>query len=448
MADKKDINLNPIIIHGSKKHTINAIVSALLTDKELVVENPYPNFDTNTYNTFLKKHEYEIKYQNNSLVVAKTNKENAPIIESGNTQFHIDDTLALTLSLKFGEKIDFMREESEDFNRTLLILRRFGVKFADDDPEEPSSVMRVESFTPTKIKFNFLESNYYLAGFLARLSVICNTETEILSKFNVIDSLPDEVWPLNIVFSNLKKPMEETDELEKRLQRLQGTQKQQSYHYRINTTNDEMSEKLMLNADPLECAYLGVLSIVGHNEPSILGNLHPFAPDNAFIRIISKLGAKAEIIKSGEPEQFFMKVSSGKPVAKKTNEQLMRICNYSFGPLALLACFAEGKTILRGLAKSSSLWQSRIDGITSILSTADVRVGEIEDGIVIEPPQELSDIKHQEFDDPYLQLSQFAAAVAINSKSLDAEFFDFSKHYPQFQEYLNTIRAKPKSLAN
>ncbi len=442
MADR-NIKLN-----GSKQHTLNAIAAAIITKRQIQIANPYPGLDIKHYNTLMNKYERAIKYNEDMLEV--TSLENGPGEGAREKAFEIDDILALVSALRMGVKVGFIREANEDFERKLLILRRMGVKFAEDDTENPSGHLHLQSFKPTKIKFNFMKSNYYLAEFISRVAIICEIETEIISKFDIAGFLPDLIYPLAIGIDTLQKNQEASDELGKRLQRLKSAKKEQKYHFRIKAASTEKNDKITLPADPLLSAYSAVMAIIQKAEDVSIGPLIKSDADKLFARILNRFGAKADFIKIMESDEecYNLRAVEEKLAARKIDEGLLRGCNYVFGPLALLASFLKGKTILRGLAKSSSLWRERVDGMARILSSAGVRVGEIEDGLVLEPAQEFTDIPYHEFDDPYLQLAQFATAAVINSKPLTTEFFGYGKAFPHFQAAMDKLRPAAKSLAS
>jgi 5-enolpyruvylshikimate-3-phosphate synthase len=177
-----------------------------------------------------------------------------------------------------------------------------------------------------------------------------------------------------------------------------------------------------------------------------IGPIGQFENEKTFVNILSKFGVNATIQKIGSAHYYA--IQADKLNGRKIDEHQMRTFPEAFGPLSILAAFAKDKTILRGLPTSSSLWQGRISGVAETLSTAGVRIGEVEDGFVIEPPKEFADISYREFDDPYLQLVQLTAAIVINSKPLTAEFFSAYKYYPHFQTCLDKIRPRAKSLAS
>jgi 5-enolpyruvylshikimate-3-phosphate synthase len=437
-----------IKLNGSKQHTLNAIAEAILTERPIQIANPYPGLDIKFYNALMNKYGRALKYNENLLEV--TSIENSPEKVMREKPFEIDDILALVSAFRMGVKVGFIREANEDFERKLLILRRMGVKFAEDDSGKQSGHLYVQSFKPSKIKFNFMKSNYYLAEFISRVAIICEIETELISKFDIAGFLPDMVYPLALGIDTLEKNLEDSDELEKRLQRLKSAKKEQKYHFRIQSASTEKHDQITLPADPLLSAYCAVMAVIQKAQDVSIGPLIKSDTDKLFARILNRFGVKADFVKIMESDEecYNLHAVEEKLTARKIDEGLLRGCNYVFGPLALLASFLKGKTILRGLAKSSSLWRGRVDGMARILTSAGVRVGEIEDGLVLEPAQEFTDITYHEFDDPYLQLAQFAAAIVINSKPLTTEFFGYGKAFPHFQAALDKLRPAAKSLAS
>lgn len=441
MAEEISSEDTIIRIAGSKKHTLNALAYALATDSKLVVENPYLYIDTDYYNNLIDQHPFQIKYDMGMLVILKQS-ENADVPPPP-IMFDIDNPVGLLLATKFGEKISFAIENTEDFERKILILRRMGTKFGDED--KLAHVYPVQNFHPVKIKFNFQESNYYLAEYVACMTALSGLDTEFLSKINVVSNLQQELFPFTLDIENLKKKKDETNELEKRLQKLKKARRDVRYHYRVKRSDNENSGSIKLPADSYVAAMAAVLTLLTRKDNVKIGPLGQFENEKTFVSILTKLGVKASIIKIDS--EYFYSIEADKLIGRKIDENQMRAFPEAFGPLAILASFANDKTILRGLATSSSLWHSRISGVASILTSAGVRVGEIEDGFVIEPPKEFTDIEYNEFKDPYLQLVQLAAAIVINSKPLTSEYFSANKHYPHFHTCLDKIRPKAKSLA-
>lgn len=441
MADRN------ISLRGSKQHTLNAIAMAIINERQIQIANPYPNLDLELYNALLRKYGRALKYNEGLLELIST--ETIMDETASEKAYEIDDILALVSALRMGVKVTFIREDNEDFERKHLILRRMGVKFVEDDPENRVEHFYIKGFKPTKIKFNFMRSNYYLAEFIARTAITCEIETEIISKFDLTGFLPDMIYPLEIGIDNLQKDKQASDELERRLQKLKASKKERKHHFRIRHSKVDAANRITLPADPLLCAYSAVMAVIQKAEDVSVGPLIKSDTDMLFARILSRFGVKVDFVKVAEvdKERFSIAAVEEKLTARKIDEGFLRGCNYVFGPLALLAAFLKGKTILRGLAKSSSLWRKRVDGMARILTSAGVRVGEIEDGMVLEPAQELTDVAYHEFDDPYLQLAQFATAVMINSKPLTTEFFGYGKAFPHFQASLDKLRPTVKSLA-
>ncbi|MBD3218465.1 MAG: hypothetical protein GF310_09335 [candidate division Zixibacteria bacterium] len=436
-------------IPGSKSHTLNAIAVALKTNKELVIGNPYPKIDLDKYKSILGAQGFEAEHVDNGIRLKKA--ENAQECVSSEKLYDLDDPVALLAAIRFKMPVRFFVEDNEDYERKYLILRRLGIEFGEIEKINDRNILAIVDFKPVKVKFSFQESNFYMADYVGLICALCDLETEFLSKIDVVKPLAEFIYPLELELENLQKPAEETDELEKRLRKFQKQKQEERLHYRIKGITGDTEDNLSLPADKFITSLAAVMAAIDSDEETYLGPLKNFDGDKAFSKILAKLGITCEIYRhtvDDDDTQNYLKIAQDKLKGRKIDEALMREFTSGFGPLAVLASFADDKTILRGLPSSSSLWQSRISGVSDILSTAGLRVGEVEDGFVIEPPNERGDIVYQVFDDPYLQLVQLTAGILINEKPLTAEFFKPMTRYPHFQFILDKIRPRSKSLAS
>ena len=447
--------MNEIIINfpGSYEHTLNAIVLALLNEKSLLIKNPYPKLDVHLYNSYLSERNVFLEYVQDSLKV-RVGEEALGFAHAAESQrFEIDDPVAIYLALKCGDKIKFRKDGSEDYQRHILLLRRLGFRFFlparhDEKVYDYDCIVR---YKPNKVKYNFSPSNYHLAGFLYKVAAICGCQVEVLAKFDISELGAAAVHPLRIEFENLAKKSDEEDELQKRLAKLSKNKKKDPFHLRISGYEFDCPDEIILPSDALLTAYSTVLALRGSENEIRISNLNKDSEVDALCTILSKLNANCTFQKaSGDRSvnNYSLTIKPGELTAKKVDDAKLRICRQAFAPLALAAALTPGKTILRGLPEASSLWRGRISVISEILGSASVRVGEIEDGIVIESPAEYGDIKYHKYADPYLQLFQFCAALMFNTQPLSGDFFDISGHYPDFPEYLKKIRSNAKMIAS
>ncbi|HEQ99850.1 MAG TPA: hypothetical protein ENO22_10985 [candidate division Zixibacteria bacterium] len=436
-------------IPGSKGHTLNAIALALKADRELTIKNPHPKVDLDKYRAIIGSRGFKAEYDGDDLALKKIESDyegSQPV-----ALFDLDDPIALLAAISFKLPVRFLLEENEDFERKFLILRRLGVEFGSVRKVNDKNAVAMESFNPVKVKFNFQESNFYLANYIGLICAVCGLETEFLSKIDVVKPLAEHLFPFSLSLENLRKAVDETDELEKRLRKLQKHRPEENSHYRIKGVSLDLPDRVSLPADPFMTALAAVIAAIDSEEDAIIGPLMESEGEKTFAKILTKLGLACDFYKhlyEDGAELSFFKVGSGRLSGRKIEEHLMRAFIEGFGALAVLASFADDKTILRGLPSSSSLWQSRISGVADILSTAGIRIGEVEDGFVIEPPAERGDIVCREFDDPYLQLIQLAAGLLINEKPLTTEFFQPISRYPHFKGIIDKFRPRSKSLAS
>lgn len=442
-----------ILVPGSKRHTINSLLAGILTKQDVTIANPYPGLDLDTYRPLLNSAGYDLSKNEGKLVLEKNESveaESSNFVDS-KTIFQVDDRLALALNLKHNMKLDYRRENSEDFERKVLVLRRTGVELAEGNgDQDDAEKINFHSFNPVKIKFNFATSNYNMAETVGLMNSLSGKDYELLADFDLADLIELSNYPLSYELQNLAQH-EEEDELAKRLKRLRKKSGKNSFHYRLKNLQKLEDNEIMLPADPMISSFL-VISAVCNNSDIALGYLKPFNCDQTFVRILNRLGLKADLQKtSSEKSQpgHIIKVSPDVLTGRKIDEKQMRHCLYAFAPLSIMAMFATGKTILRGLPGSSSKWTSRIDGVARILTSAGARVGEIEDGLVIEPPlHDFNEVEIRKLNDPYLMLTQFTAAVLINREILPPETFSFSKTYPHYQDLLKQVTSLKKSLAS
>ncbi len=439
--DKSKIQIKNI--PASKRHTLNAIAYAVLNESEAVLVNPYPALNAGKYNSLLINIGYQVEYQNQGLKISRIEKSDGPVQD----EYAIDDTIALMAALRYNIPVRFHKHYDEDMERRILALRRLGAKFKPEDSENPSKYIHIDLFKPAGIKFSFQKTNYQLADFICLVNILGCMKSELLSKFDLSEYVEYSVYPFRLSLMDMIRAEDEGDELQRRLRRLKSSRQEKSYHYKLEFSKDKIEETIVLPSDRLILAYTAVAGIVqGHEEIRINGG-RAFENDKSLIKLFARFGLYADQKKNEDNSHDFI-FQGGQFSGKKIDEKLIMSAPYAFGPVALLAAFASDKTILRGLPVSSSLWQRRIDSISQVLAAATVRVGEIEDGLIIESVPEFTDVIYRNYDDHYLKLMQFMAAFLINNEQLKSEFFDFNKYYPHLQGSLEPIKSSAKSLAS
>lgn len=153
-------------------------------------------------------------------------------------------------------------------------------------------------------------------------------------------------------------------------------------------------------------------------------------PDSAFLDILTKMGAKVRVMKDQ------VNVESGKLTAANIN---LKDCP-DLGPIvAVLGCFADGKTEIAGAARLRYKESDRLASMRTELHTLGAEITETSDGLLVKGPARLKGGVVKSHNDHRVVMALSIAALGAQKKVVIEGAECVSKSYPSFFEDLRSI---------
>jgi hypothetical protein len=185
----------------------------------------------------------------------------------------------------------------------------------------------------------------------------------------------------------------ELSELERRLLKLRGGLQDRRSEFKITPSLKHKKRFYPLWGDATFASTIAVLGVCLPGSDFVLKNIMVSSSRTNFFQLARKLGADIELTSK--------KDSLGESVAnvkvKYTRELMGRKISgenlfqsiEEFALIALLACRAEGETVIRGFSKLPDHFQTPIKIFINNLKKTSIDIGEFEDGFVIRGKPEL-----------------------------------------------------------
>lgn len=304
-------------------------------------------------------------------------------------------------------------ETNGDFENQLIVYRRLGFDYDLLDSASPTQCA-VRLKPAESIKYSLPLKNYHLVQALVEGAMTAGCSIEISSK-HAVSFHPWATFPsIGIKVTELVEDQEE-DELARRLRKLKlNKNAQRRYVIAVNESTGALEQ--VLPGDHVIALHLAALACMKRNSRVTMRGLPGVASITDAFRLFAKMGAEIDIRDDKSVDGFdavTVAVSPGALTSRKFGGRTVRACPECFGPIAALAMFAEGKTVVRDLPFGSDMWRDRVGAVRQILQSCGARVGEIEDGLVVENGGELMMTEYLESDDPLLEYLQQSLSLAL-----------------------------------
>jgi 3-phosphoshikimate 1-carboxyvinyltransferase len=160
----------------------------------------------------------------------------------------------------------------------------------------------------------------------------------------------------------------------------------------------------------------------------------------AFFEVLREMGAQVEISalasEAGEPlGAVEVKAGSLRGVSVQSHQVAGLIDELPL--LAVLGCFAEGTTQVRGAAELRRKESDRIRAMTRGLRALGAEIDELEDGFVVSGPQELRPGRIETDQDHRIAMAFLVAGLRVPVELSESASLNVS--YPQFCEDLRRL---------
>jgi 3-phosphoshikimate 1-carboxyvinyltransferase len=405
-----------IVCPPNKSYTHRAIFLASLVNGKSLIKNVLRSRDTNATVEVCKNLGAEIQEAGNNLKVKGIDKfdETELILDASNSGTTI--RIAAAISALREAKTVLTGDESlkkRPMKPLLDALESLGAKCTSNDGKPPLTIIGKirggEITIPGNISSQFI-SALFIAGPLTENGITINISSELVSKPY-----------LEATISTMKKFGVEVNELAP--YKKYKIEPQEYKHATITIPSDFSSVALLLSASVL----------VGHNL-TIKVSIGDLAQgDEAIIDILGKLGVDISMhnnaIKVKTPE----KLLGGKFDLSNTPDLLP--------PLAILALKCAFPLELYNVGHARFKETDRIAILARELGKLGITIKEKEDGLILDPPKDLSGASLDSEDDHRLFMAFCIAAMYVGNCTVsDPESVDVS--YPDFISDMNHVGAK------
>lgn len=197
-------------------------------------------------------------------------------------------------------------------------------------------------------------------------------------------------------------------------------------------------------ADPSSAAFFAVAAATRPDSEVRLTGVSRNPGRIGFLRVLEAMGAEVEVIPTGE--------SLGEPLADLVIRAGAGLKGVEWDPawvvaaidevpvLAVAACLAEGRTVLRGAEELRVKETDRLATVTEMLGRLGAEVDEREDGFVIEGPQALTGATVDSHGDHRIAMAAGVAALSAAGTTTIEGADAAAVSYPRFFEDLASLR--------
>lgn len=244
---------------------------------------------------------------------------------------------------------------------------------------------------------------------------------------------------------NAPDETEPVDELEKRIRRLQARKESANErplkvvtvkeHRQLTGTSFELQGDLLLAAPFFTSALL-------LNNSSVTIKKIGGSAIAGLLSVLRRMGAPLKTERSRNGDAFDLVSESLRLSGRRVSGELTASLGEAFPFAAVAACYAQGQTLIRDADFLREGPCDLIQGTLKNLKAMGAKVGEIEDGIVIEGAREYDGAEFDTFGSPILGLAFSVAAIKNKGESVikNAEAVDFL--WPDFYFTLESLLEK------
>ena len=227
----------------------------------------------------------------------------------------------------------------------------------------------------------------------------------------------------------------ETNELEKRIRRLQ-TKKEKSGEkplrvLHIHETVPLRAATLTLPGDPLLAApFLLSGLLIGNSVMTVSGP----APDSlsALLNAFRRMGGPIETVSEKGRDMPIWVARTGRLTGRRISGELTASLGELFPFVALAAAYADGQSVIRDALFLREGATDLISATLHNLKAMGVKVGEIDDGLVIEGAREYDGGEFDTFGEPALGLAMSVAAAKNKGESIIRNAEAIDQVWPDF----------------
>jgi hypothetical protein len=202
---------------------------------------------------------------------------------------------------------------------------------------------------------------------------------------------------------------DEEDELARRLRRVRKIVVEE-HCYTIRKIDIAESIDIVLPGDHHLGMFVAGLFILSGNGSVRLTRLPRTASVASIFKALARMGMDTAIQDDKSIDDY---LASSDLKGKRFGGDVIRSCPellFLLGPLGMIA---DGKTVIRDLPFGSALWRERVGFVRETLEACGARIGEVEDGLVVEGGGDLMMMTYFETGDRLCDLMQSMLSLAL-----------------------------------
>ena len=356
---------------------------------------------------------YKLQVSDNEvrlIKVAEPKSNGQPIVSNGKKEFF--RRLLVTARMKTEAALQMPSCIDGDFEIESILYRRMGLNCELIDDERLHLCRPVT--TPTSVmKYQFSKKNYYLIEPLVSGAMATGCKVELLSPVEV-ECSPWNFFPSLGIKVELCVDDKEENELARRLRRRKSNYKKE-FRYIVQRSEEPDDVEIRLPGNHLLGLFAAGLAVLTKSSKVKLLNVPNISAVLSAFRMFSKMGAEISLrdVKGESPAHCEVTVETGKLTGKRFVGNAVRAYPEVFCIIASLGMIAGGKTVIRDLPFGSNMWRKRVGYVREILDSCGARVGEIEDGLVVEGGSDLMMTSYLDTGDELCDLLQQMLSLAL-----------------------------------
>jgi len=224
-------------------------------------------------------------------------------------------------------------------------------------------------------------------------SLLNGTPFKCEEKIAVKDSLIRELLTFGTELEWKQDGIDESDELAKRMAKLQGIKNERKWICSIPPVHSLLSRDRFIAGDVTEAAFFALAASLIPDSDITIKAVSLDASRAGIFGAFKRLGADIEIIarhERGNDVWGDLRVKSGSGlIGRRLGTDILSTCLDEIPLLAVLACFADGETILKLPTWALDSCKSVLEAIYENLKIAGIESGLYEDGLILRGKAEI-----------------------------------------------------------
>jgi 5-enolpyruvylshikimate-3-phosphate synthase len=218
-------------------------------------------------------------------------------------------------------------------------------------------------------------------------SLLNGTSFKCEEKIAVKDSLIRELSTFGVELEWKANGIDESDELAKRMAKLQGIKNERKWTCNILPVHSLLARDRFIAGDVTEAAFLALLASLIPDSDITIKAVNLDASRAGVFGAFKRLGTDIEFVarhEKGNDVWGDLRIKSAKGlIGRRLGADILSTCLDEIPILAVLACFADGETILKLPTWALDSCKSVLEALYENLKIAGIESGIYEDGLIL-----------------------------------------------------------------